>query len=254
MSTRALLCCFIATLAASSAHGQAQGRPSQDRPPRILADSVAGRDTFQLYCSPCHGRTGKGDGPVGPELRTAPADLSRLAERAGGTFPAERIRAAVTGTGVPLPAHGSTDMPVWGRLFGAFDSDARVRQRIANVVSYIETLQAPPGAAAAGAGLFRTYCASCHGVGGRGDGPVAGQLRQLPPDLTTFTKRNGGVFPSERVRQIIDGRGPGAHGDRDMPVWGDAFRVRSGLAPEAVEARIAAIVRFLQGIQARDAH
>jgi mono/diheme cytochrome c family protein len=248
-----LLCCVAALLVTSGRQGQAQNRQSPGRPPQILVNSLAGRDTFQLYCSPCHGRTGKGDGPVGPALTTKPADLSRLTERAGGTYPAERIRAAVTGTSRPLPAHGTTDMPVWGRLFGALDSDARVRERIANVVSYIETLQAPPGAVDPGAELFHTYCASCHGTRGRGDGPVAGQLRQLPPDLTTFTRRNGGVFPTERVRQILDGRGIGVHGERDMPVWGDAFRVRSGLTPEAVDARIAAIVRYLQDIQARDA-
>jgi mono/diheme cytochrome c family protein len=247
MSTRAL-CCITALLLGASVHGQ-----SQTAPPRILDESVAGRDTFQLYCSPCHGRTGKGDGPVGPALTTKPADLSRLSERAGGTYPAERIQAAVTGTNRPIAAHGNTDMPVWGRLFGAFDSDARARERIANVVRYIETLQERPGAAETGAELFHTYCASCHGTRGRGDGPVAGQLRQLPPDLTTFTRRNGGVFPDERVRQIVDGRGIGAHGTREMPVWGDAFRARSGLTPEGVASRIAAIVAYLQDIQVRDA-
>ena len=103
-----------------------------------------------------------------------------------------------------------------------------------------------------GAQLFRTYCASCHGLSARGDGPVAEAFRKPVPDLTQYTARNDGVFPSERVRQIIDGRGIAAHGNREMPVWGEAFRSeRGGLSAEAVKARIDAIVRYLEAIQQR---
>ena len=103
-----------------------------------------------------------------------------------------------------------------------------------------------------GAQLFRTYCASCHGPSGRGDGPVAEAFRKPIPDLTQYSARNRGVFPSERVRQIIDGRGIAAHGDREMPVWGDAFRSEhGGLSTEEVKARIGAIVRYLEAIQQR---
>jgi mono/diheme cytochrome c family protein len=101
-----------------------------------------------------------------------------------------------------------------------------------------------------GARLFRTYCATCHGTTGRGGGPMAGELRKIPPDLTKYTARNGGVFPSERLRLIIDGRGVTAHGNRDMPVWGDAFRShQDGLSPDAAQARIDAIVRYLEILQ-----
>jgi mono/diheme cytochrome c family protein len=72
----------------------------------------------------------------------------------------------------------------------------------------------------ADAQLFRTYCASRHGETARGTGPLSAQLRRVAPDLTTYTARNGGVFPGERLRQMIEGRGPAAHGDRTMPVWG----------------------------------
>lgn len=102
--------------------------------------------------------------------------------------------------------------------------------------------------------LFRTYCASCHGVTGHGDGPIAGEFRKIPPDLTKYSARNGGVFPSERLREIIDGRGVPAHGNREMPVWGDAFRTgRDRLSTEEVRARIDAIVAYLKAIQERRA-
>ena len=112
----------------------------------------------------------------------------------------------------------------------------------------------PQSSAVDGAALFRTYCATCHGAAGRGDGAMAGQLRRMPPDLTTFATRNGGVFPAERVRQVIDGTGIAAHGDREMPVWGRTFmRSSKGDADAQVKARIDALVRFLQSIQERKA-
>jgi mono/diheme cytochrome c family protein len=106
----------------------------------------------------------------------------------------------------------------------------------------------------AGARLYRTYCATCHGTSGRGDGPMADQLRTPPSDLTKFAAQNKGVFPIERVRAIVDGRGVRAHGADEMPVWGDAFRsAPEGLTPQAAQARIDAIVRYLQSIQERSA-
>lgn len=227
----------------------------QTQPPGILIESLAGRDSFDLYCSPCHGRTGQGDGPVASSLAIKPADLSQLSLRNGGSFPADRVRAIVMFGIRPIPAHGTSEMPIWGPLFAAFESDVRVRERIANILRHIETLQRPAtGSLDRGAQVFKTYCASCHGAGGRGDGPMVEHLRKLPPDLTTYSLRNGGVFPSERIRQIIDGTGVGAHG-RDMPVWGDAFRTsRGGLTPEAVAKRIDDLVRYLATLQARTGH
>jgi mono/diheme cytochrome c family protein len=71
-----------------------------------------------------------------------------------------------------------------------------------------------------GAELYARFCASCHGDGARGDGPVAPTLAALVPDLTRISERYG-EFPADRLRQIIDGRSlVPAHGTRYMPVWG----------------------------------
>lgn len=103
--------------------------------------------------------------------------------------------------------------------------------------------------------LFRTSCASCHGPTGQGNGPMAPALRKPPADLTQIAAKNGGVFPTERVRRIIDGRDVISHGDPEMPVWGDAFKTsRDGYSEESVRARILAIVRYLESIQRRLAH
>ena len=167
-------------------------------------------------------------------------------------FPSVRVRDFVTGTGRQLSAHGSTEMPVWGPMFRALESDSRARERIANLVSYLESIQvASTGVNDAGAQLFRMHCSSCHGAAGRGNGPLAEQLRRPPPDLTQFTRRNGGMFPGERVRRIVNGRDVPSHGDREMPVWGDVFK--PGSSDAEVNARIDAIVRYLAGIQERGA-
>jgi hypothetical protein len=81
---------------------------------------------------------------------------------------------------------------------------------------------------------------------------MAGQLRRVPPSLTTFSMRNGGLFPAERLRRVIDGTGVPSHGDRDMPVWGAVFKRAPGGGGDA-EARIAAVVQYLQEIQERAA-
>jgi mono/diheme cytochrome c family protein len=101
--------------------------------------------------------------------------------------------------------------------------------------------------------LFRTYCASCHGVTGRGDGPAAEELRRRPADLTQFATKNGGVFNAALLHRVIDGRTVKAHGTMEMPVWGDAFKWRHGLPEEAIKARIEAIVRYVESMQERGA-
>lgn len=75
-----------------------------------------------------------------------------------------------------------------------------------------------------GVDIFRAYCASCHGLDATGNGPASPALTTKVPDLTTIAQRNGGFFPSSRVRKIISGDETIiAHGSREMPVWGPIF-------------------------------
>jgi mono/diheme cytochrome c family protein len=236
---------------------QAQGRRTQATPP-LVPESLVGSVSFDLYCASCHGREGRGDGPVAASLRGRPADLTVLARNNRGTFPRERVLAFVEGS-TRSTAHGGSDMPVWGPTLRGLDaSDARVTVRLQNLIAFVESIQqpaAPTTSAAApteGATIFRFYCAACHGATGRGDGVMAGELRRPPPNLTTFARQNGGVFPAERVRQIVEGAGPAAHGTRDMPVWGAVFR-RLPADGASAQERIDAVVRYLQDIQERPA-
>jgi mono/diheme cytochrome c family protein len=102
-----------------------------------------------------------------------------------------------------------------------------------------------------GAVLYREHCARCHGASGTG-GASAVSSRKAPPDLTKYAMRNGGVFPSERLARIIDGRDAPSHIDGGMPVWGTTFRRATKDGGDA-KARIDALVRFLQSIQERPA-
>jgi hypothetical protein len=106
-------------------------------------------------------------------------------------------------------------------------------------------------AASAGAAAFKTYCSSCHGPTGRGDGPLAESLRYAPPDLTRLAQRNRGRFSFEDVHRIVDGRNPlKGHGGPDMPVWGDAFlHSREGYDRDRVRKKIDELVHYLASIQ-----
>lgn len=73
---------------------------------------------------------------------------------------------------------------------------------------------------ARGRKLFLSYCASCHGADGSGDGAVAPALKQPPPDLRRIQAKHG-KFPAEEVRnKISGGLDLPIHGRKDMPVWG----------------------------------
>jgi mono/diheme cytochrome c family protein len=111
----------------------------------------------------------------------------------------------------------------------------------------------PPYSPYVGGRTFATYCANCHGVAGEGDGYIADTLKVKPADLTTLAARNGGEFPTERVMAAIDGEAEvRAHGQRDMPVWGDVFLWPEGDTPERreqVRTKIGELVEYLRTIQ-----
>lgn len=114
---------------------------------------------------------------------------------------------------------------------------------------------------------YQSSCAACHGVDGKGMGPVADALKTKPADLTTITKQNNGVFPFGRIYDIIDGRlEVKSHGVRDMPIWGFRYSPAPipGLNPvvpyfldplydrePVIRSRILAVVDYLYRIQVK---
>jgi mono/diheme cytochrome c family protein len=107
---------------------------------------------------------------------------------------------------------------------------------------------------------YESNCLSCHGAGGRGDGHFAQYLKLPVPDLTTIARRNGGVFPTDRMIEIIDGRqGLKGHGPRNMPIWGTTYTEKAanyyrGQAYDSeqfVRVRVLALTDYLYQLQAR---
>ena len=111
---------------------------------------------------------------------------------------------------------------------------------------------APATSAASGKEMFKSYCASCHGPGAKGDGPAAAALKSAPRDLTLLTKSNSGKFPSERIMSILRGQATvTAHGNRDMPVWGPVFWHISQGHESEVQQRIVNLTRYIESLQAK---
>ena len=111
-----------------------------------------------------------------------------------------------------------------------------------------------------GAWEYNDACAVCHGHDGKGKGALASALKTQPPDLTRLSELNGGVFPFERVFQVIDGRRPvEGHGTNEMPVWGRTFSQETweepgqpwfGMQTQMIVAgRVYSLARYLQAIQ-----
>ena len=112
-----------------------------------------GKKEFESNCAACHGSGGKGDGPQAALLAIKPADLTTLAKKNGGVFPAQHVHEIIDGR-IEVAAHGSRIMPVWGREFeldvkdlpkaAAQPLDYRditVRNRIQALVDFLAQLQ-----------------------------------------------------------------------------------------------------------------
>lgn len=110
---------------------------------------------------------------------------------------------------------------------------------------------------------YRNSCAMCHGADGKGGGAIVDLLKKAPTDLTTLSRKNGGVFPFDRIYAVIDGReAVKGHGDRDMPAWGDRYVADTTRAAEFymdvpydmemyARSRILALIDYLNRIQAK---
>jgi len=106
-----------------------------------------GKGSFERYCASCHGTDAKGDGPLANLITPKPADLTLLAKRNNGNFPAQHIAQIIDGR-EEIAAHGPRDMPVWGQRFGEAGeaagqqtSQTAVREQIQLLLRYLEKIQ-----------------------------------------------------------------------------------------------------------------
>jgi mono/diheme cytochrome c family protein len=118
---------------------QAQNKPMVDKVPAI---ALPGKRTYVHYCISCHGVDAHGNGPAAIVLKTTPPDLTTLAKRHGGKFPYDYV-SDVLKFGTRILSHGSSDMPIWGPIFGSLDNydEVAVRKRIKDLSDYLASLQ-----------------------------------------------------------------------------------------------------------------
>jgi mono/diheme cytochrome c family protein len=116
----------------------------------------------------------------------------------------------------------------------------------------IQHVPLKPTSPASGNGMFTSYCAACHGAEGKGNGPAAEALKTPPSDLTALSKNNGGKYPALKVASAIRGEAAvGAHGNKEMPVWGDLFREISAGHQTEVDQRVANLVNYIKTLQSQ---
>jgi len=137
------MCCLLSLVALNCAAAQSSSLTEQINDGDVL---------FGLYCSSCHGADARGGGPVAQEMKTPPPSLRQIAKRRGGAFGEQEIMSYIDGRSMPR-AHGSSEMPVWGALFGHVAEagklldlnqqpvDQKVQQNIAAIVKYLGSIQ-----------------------------------------------------------------------------------------------------------------
>ena len=116
----------------------------------------------------------------------------------------------------------------------------------------IRHIPVKPVSPASGPEMYRAYCAVCHGMTGKGNGPAAEALKVAPSDLTMLAKKNGGRYPSDHVRSAIQGDlRLAAHGSKEMPVWGELFwRMSQGHSSE-VQLRVSNLNQYIESLQVK---
>jgi mono/diheme cytochrome c family protein len=135
---------IVAGLVIPAMMASAQDQPKTEikHVPIKQTSAASGQEMYKNYCAVCHATDGKGNGPAAEALKVPPTDLTTLAEKNGGKYPALKVSAIIRGEET-LAAHGSKDMPIWGKLFWSMSNghEAEVQQRVANLNKYIESLQ-----------------------------------------------------------------------------------------------------------------
>lgn len=150
MSSRLVCLLLFVTLAfslvafaqAPATDSSSKAAPQIHRVPAAYTDPSSGKEMFNAYCASCHGVDGKGNGPAAAALKVPPTDLTMLAAKNKGEFPAAHVATVIKGDGT-VSAHGGKDMPVWGPVFLMMGNhhEAEVQQRVANLTQYIRQMQ-----------------------------------------------------------------------------------------------------------------
>ena len=123
-------------VALASASAAAQTSDGHDFDARA---AFQGSKSFRTYCSSCHGKTGRGDGPLAEHLKVPPANLTKLSESNGGEFPYNAVLETIN-FGKKVAGHGTTEMPAWADAFLATDTEEEAEKRKHELVQHLWSL------------------------------------------------------------------------------------------------------------------
>ena len=138
---RTLMAVAVLALSPSLAWAQAdKPAPTIKREAAKPVPASDGAQMYMSYCSACHGKTGRGDGPAAAAMKTKPTDLTQLKKTHGGTYATKEFQDKVTGASMSA-SHGIVDMPIWGPIFR--DIGGSPELRLFNLKQYIDAMQMP---------------------------------------------------------------------------------------------------------------
>ncbi len=144
---RLRMCYLVSVFFLLTAFAPSQSNPQTSKTeiksaPATYTSPTSGRQMYDAYCASCHGQGGKGNGPAAPALKNMPTDLTQLAAKNGGTYPAAHVAEVIKGD-MMMAAHGSKQMPVWGPVFLYLEQQdpAMAQLRVRNLTKYIEGMQ-----------------------------------------------------------------------------------------------------------------
>ena len=201
-------------------------RPKKERHepkgPEVGPELSEAKDLYNRECAVCHGIAGKGDGILAEYLLPKPRDLAsglyRIKSTPSGSLPTDEDIFRTISRGVP-----GTTMPGWSQFYPEKERwalgkyvkvlSSRFSEEKPEPAIQIGTpIAASPQSIALGRALYEALgCQECHGMGGKGDGPAAADLKDqrgepVPAtDLTNKWNFEGGHQPEDVYRTVMTG-------------------------------------------------
>jgi len=165
--------------------------------------AFVGQRLFNSYCFLCHGVNGKGKGPLAKRI----GGVGNVTSQKASDLNDRQLFLLIQGT---APHGESESMPKWGRVLSDPDIDA--------LVAYVRFLQRSKfplmGDPEVGKAIYDRYCSVCHGMSGRGDGPMTAVMPIQPADHTTSL-----LVERLNNNELMDYISKGGGGDSYMPGW-----------------------------------